>query len=405
MVKRLIPFVLIYALTLPGGSWAQDEGTEDLRRKTPSGQYVDPASFFRFHGYITLGYAQPQEDFGKIPNSSPQILVSGVSPRTGNNEGGFRNDAALFVGGEPFEGVSSVIEMHFVGNALDIVLTEAKIIWDLAEGGPATFRIVAGRYWWPFGIHNDEWFSAINRFAAISPGAAEVMPAHYNEVGVMGEGEFRVGPHAGLNYVLSAGNGVPGFEVPDAVRQSAFDYNSDRTLTGRVGLVLNHGGWFKGRFEIGLSGARGDLRVGQDTKRDPGDPHRYDADFQALGVDAVLDLQTLSVRSYYYKSEENLRAAPVSRLDRKGYTLEPALKLDFSAKELRNLDAITLFARYSMAEEETLSNTTIKRTQLGAGLMFHFTKAMQGKISYVAQREKQAEIDNDLFSFSLTAEF
>lgn len=98
---------------------AEPQDTEDLRRKTPSGQYIDPASFFRFHGYVTLTYAEPQAEFGSEIGVPPQILVSGRSPRTGENEGGFKNDGALFIGGEPFEGVGSVVELHFVGNALE----------------------------------------------------------------------------------------------------------------------------------------------------------------------------------------------------------------------------------------------------------------------------------------------
>jgi len=74
-------------------------------------------SYLWLFGYVSLSYAHPQADFGKIPNTAPQILVSSVSPRSGDNEGGFRNDGALFIGGEPFEGVGTVIELHFVGNA------------------------------------------------------------------------------------------------------------------------------------------------------------------------------------------------------------------------------------------------------------------------------------------------
>ena len=50
---------------------AEPQDTEDLRRKTPSGQYIDPASFFRFHGYVTLTYAEPQAEFGSEIGGSP----------------------------------------------------------------------------------------------------------------------------------------------------------------------------------------------------------------------------------------------------------------------------------------------------------------------------------------------
>ena len=182
-------------------SWSSDvkaDGQEDegdfmdsLRRSTPSGDYVDPASFFRFHGYISLSYTEAGKDLGPGAGGAPNILVSGPgpSPDTGKNEGGFRNDAALFVGGEPFEGVGGVIEIHFVGDADDPVLTEAKLTWNLIDREDHQLRVSGGRFWWPFGIHNGEWFSAINRFSLLSPAATGVVPVHYNEVGIKEKGE------------------------------------------------------------------------------------------------------------------------------------------------------------------------------------------------------------------------
>ena len=98
--------------------------------------------------------------------------------------------------------------------------TEAKLLCDIVEtedGHPFTFRLVGGRYWWSFGIHNDEWFSTINRFYLISPAAAEVVPAHYNEVGIMAEGEIKLADSFGANYAVSVGNGMPSFELMNNV--------------------------------------------------------------------------------------------------------------------------------------------------------------------------------------------
>ena len=58
------------------------------------------------------------------------------------------------------------------------MLTEAKLSWDLGEyigNDNLALRLVGGRYWWPFGIHNDEWFSAVNRFALLSPAATDAV--------------------------------------------------------------------------------------------------------------------------------------------------------------------------------------------------------------------------------------
>jgi hypothetical protein len=288
-MKKFVQFTVAVSVILcslssiVGAEENEGEGNimDALRRSTPSGQYIDPASFFRFHGYISLSYTEAGEELGPGAGGAPNILVGGPgpSPETGKNEGGFRNDAALFVGGEPFEGVGGVIEIHFVGDADDPVLTEAKLTWDLVDGEDFTFRVSGGRFWWPFGIHNGEWFSEVNRFSLLSPAATGVVPAHYNEVGIMGEGEKRLGDGLGLNYVVSVGNGMPGMGMMPNVRSTEFDTNDNRALTGRLGLVssgdLN--------AELGVSAHSSAFRT--------------DDDFTAFGPDLTLGWQALGLRS------------------------------------------------------------------------------------------------------------
>lgn len=53
-LKSAIPTLLALALYTPGAYGQTDKVSLDsLRRDTPSGQYIDPASFFRIHGYAT----------------------------------------------------------------------------------------------------------------------------------------------------------------------------------------------------------------------------------------------------------------------------------------------------------------------------------------------------------------
>ncbi len=319
-----LPVLFVLPLVASSGhAETDDEGDimDSLRRKTPSGQYIDPASFFRFHGYISLSYMHADDALGS--GGTPNILVSGPGPNalTGKNEGGFRNDAALFVGGEPFEGVGGVMEIHFVGDASDPVLTEAKMTWDVlsADDGDLTLRFAGGRFWWPFGIHNGAWFSAINNFSLLSPTATEVVPAHYNEVGVMAEGEFKVNDGLGLNYVAAIGNGVPGFGLMDNIQGTGADTNSNRTITGRVGLLLRNAG----DIEVGLSAASGELRSVGDVDM-AGTAEGYEGEFSAFGPDLTLSWQALSLRSYYYSSSEDLKGVAAGENDsisRSGYTV------------------------------------------------------------------------------------
>jgi len=386
--------------------FAQEETSEafldSLKRSTPSGQYIDPASFFRFHGYVSLSLANPQDDLGTENGRTPQILISGLSSRTGHNEGGFKNDAALFIGGEPIDGIGTVVEIHFVGDASNPVITEAKIVWHAIEkeGKPVRLRVIGGRFWWPFGIHNDEWFSAVNRFHLISPAAAEVLPAHFNEVGIMAEGEVRAGRYTGLNYVLSVGNGVSSFNLPDNVRSTQFDSNGNRTVTGRLGFVFNK----EVNLEIGFSGSTGDLRTGESNTFEVGDPRRYGADFSAYGPDAVLTYRGFGWRSYYYRSHENLANAAVSTLARDGLTVEPSYTFKTNNSVIPKL---TVLGRYSFANEEFLNGTTYRSLQYGFGINASINDQFTFKAGYLMQDEErqQPKYDNNLLSFSLTAEF
>lgn len=396
-------------LLFPAGRAAAQDSTvrrvpvDSLRRKTPSGQYTDPASFFRFHGYVTLGYSEPGADLGREAFASPQILLPGLSPRTGRNEGGFRNDAALFVGGEPFEGIGAVVEIHFVGNALDPVITEAKITYDAitAEHGKnGALRIVGGRFWWPFGIHNEEWFSAINRFSLVSPAAAEVVPAHYNEVGVMVEGELSLSPTWGANFVASVGNGVPSFEVMDNVGRTGFDENQSRTSTGRVSLAS----FGKVRVDLGMSGAYGTLRDGTVANPNPAVAEDFGGKFWALGPDLTLSWERVGFRGYFYASRELLDGAPRAHLDRYGFTAEPSVTLWRQPDGPR---AVSLVGRVSSATEETVLGTRLRRSQYGVAIDARVRRALYLRAGYTAQSEgKQAlRLDNNVASLSVTATF
>ncbi len=380
----------------------QDSTLHGLRRRTPSGEYTDPASFFRFHGYVTLSYTESGEDLGTDPGATPQILVPGPG-RRGEAQGGFRSDAALFVGGEPFENVAGLVEIHFVGNALDPVITEAKVTWDVVPveaGRRSAFRLIAGRFWTPFGIHNNEWFSALNRFSLVSPAAAEAVPAHVNEVGIMAEGETRVGTGSGINWVASLGNGVPGFDLMPNVMGTAQDADANRTVTGRVGFVTGS----RVQLSIGASGMTGTLRDGEDPSRAADDVLRYGADVQALGADLSLQSRRVNLRSYLYWSREDLDGAPVPELDRLGLTVEPSLTVWSSATSGR---AVELVGRASTAREETLSGLTHRRTQWALGVLARVRRMTWVRVGYVGQSEGRdlSSRSNDAFSLGVTTSF
>ena len=394
--------LLAFSLYTPVAYGQADElSLDSLRRETPSGQYVDPASFFRMHGYATLSYTANGPDVGKEVGTIPKILVNGVSPRTGENESGFRNDAALFVGGEPFDRVGTVLEIHFVGNGLNPVLTEAKFTYQLADADAHELVVSGGRFWWPFGIHNKEWFSSLNNFPVMSVAGAEVVPAHYNEVGLMAEGASVLSDSWGINYVGAVGNGVPSFDVMPNVTATASDADSNRSVTGRFALV--RGGTLG--LEIGMSGAAGGLRQGLDPSQPVDNVHRYDASFTAFGPDLTLTWSQVALSAYWYHSSEELTEAPLPELARDGFTIESSYRIPVTDND--RLSSVGLHARVSRAEEDNLAGGVYRRLEYSGAMSLEVTRAFDIQLAYVLQQEDRDApvVSNNILSLSFTAKF
>lgn len=370
-------------------------------RQTPSGRYADPSSFFMLHGYTTFTYADFQKGLDSVPGGTEQILVAGNSSRSGKHESGFRNDTALFIGSELTPSLTGLFEVHLVGTARDPVLTESKISWAPLETGDwqPSLRVVAGRYWWPFGIHNDEWFSAMNPFNLQSPAATEVVPAHYNELGVMLEGEWALTDTFGLNYLASVGNGVSSFELSDnTASASAFDNDSNRTFTGRIGLFP-----FGEHLALGASFSAGGLRRNTDASFALTDARRFEADFVAYGADATLTYGDLAVRGYWYFSEEDLDGASLKRLDRNGGTIDVLYTV---AHHVPIFKTISVKGRASTATDATLANGSFRRSQYGIGLNASPHEHFLLKSEYFIQDERGIdEVQDNGFTLSGTVEF
>ncbi len=384
---------------------AQLATTKDkLKRETPSGNYADQSSFFFLHGYSTVTYADLDKEQGSAPGETSQILISGTSTRSGKHESGFKNDTALFIGSELTQNLSGSFEVHFVGNARDPVITESKIMWapvEVKDEAPS-LRFVGGRYWWPFGIHNEEWFSALNNFNLLSPVAAEVVPAHVNEVGVMAEGEWDIAENFGINYLFSVGNGPTSFEMSDNVgasRSNSLDHDSNRMFTTRLGVFP----WIE-NLNFGFSFAKGALRRNTDTSFATTDARRYDADLTAYGVDTSYVYKKLDLRAYWYFSKEDLDGgASLESLDRNGGTIDVLYTL---TKDAPLFKEVILKLRASSATDVTLSDGTFRRSQYGFGVNARPHEHFLLKAEYFIQKEEDiTELDNDGFTLSGTVEF
>ena len=406
-VTSLALSILVFGSTAPQSLVGQGEAsdsatTKNVRRSTASGQYANPTGAFRLHGYATLTFSQNGDALGSEAGRTPQPFIPGTSPRSGINPFGFKQDAAVFIGGEPVRGIGTVIAVHFEGNALDPVVAEAKLTWELIgpDGGDATLRLTAGRFWRPLGQHDQEWFSALNAFTVLSTAAGEVVPAHYNEVGVMLEGEVVAGRDFGFNYLVAVGNGTPSFELTDNVEGTTFDENQNRTVTSRAGFAVRT----SVDVDVGFSITHGTMREGLSTTFDVTDPRRYGAELTAYGPDLSFRSRHFGLTGYYYRSRETLVGAPLPRLGRDGLTVEPRGILYPDAGNLTNL---SLHGRFSFSDESNLDGTTFWRIQYGWGASARVRELLIIKASYILQREKQdaARVANNIFVLALTAEF
>jgi hypothetical protein len=404
---RLVFGILLLCIFMIGtstvGSASQENNGVDLdqfKNNTPSEQYISPMADSFFHGYSTVTYADFGRQFSDEPTSTQQILVSGRSLRSGRVESGFQFDSTLIFGAAPSSSVLITTEVHFVRTALDPIITEAKIRWSPNRWAHQTWRtrLVIGRYWWPFGIHNEEWFSNVNRFSLISPAAAEVLPAHYNETGIMLEGEWAPNDRFAFNGLLSLGNGVASFDLLDNVLRTPYDENGNRTVTTRVGVFP-----FSKSLQIGLNFATGVLREGLNVSFQPTDPRRFGADFMAYGIDGTYRFWNFETRSYWYWSEENLEGASTPKLDRNGGTLEIIYNI---VKKTQEINGFRAQGRVGTAKEESLTNSTFRRIQYAFGFNWLMADGILLKLEYFLNNEAGiSEIDNNGFVSSVTANF
>lgn len=183
---------------------------------------------------------------------------------------------------------------------LTLAMTEATASWQMAKD---LLRVSGGLYWAPFGTVNKDWMSAQNMFS-LMPRASSAFPIHWNERGVRVDGALSFARSAGLNYVVSYGNGL---EVPDITGQIGYNRNDSMAFVGRVGLFPGLGD----KLDVGYSFARTELRPpGEaDVERPPVDPRRYDALIRAQGLDATFRAANATIRSYAIWSSEDLSPA------------------------------------------------------------------------------------------------
>ena len=336
---------------------APDHSAEPFRWESVAGGYIDPTSVFALHGYVNGVFASSSPDWTEPDPTRPgppgQLLV----PNT--DFASFQFDSGIILSSQISPRTAILVEVHAVTDpsgtgaagpgGLTLAMTEATASWQMAED---VLRLSGGLYWAPFGTVNKDWLAAQNLFS-LMPRASAAFPVHWNERGVRVDGALSFSEGAGINYVVSYGNGL---EVPNITGQIGYNRNDSMAFVGRVGLFPG----LAERLDVGFSFARTRLREPGEAEFDRplDDPRHFGALIRAQGLDANLRLADATVRSYLIWSSEDLSStAPEDPnpddLRHIGFLLEGVYLLKLSRPVL-SVGALAPKVRFDLAQIESL---------------------------------------------------
>ncbi len=391
-------FLLSFAFI--ANSHAQDiyEGTYQWR--IPGGQYIDPVSFFSLHGYVNGVYASASEQWKQGNMNGIGKPGHIIIPNT--NNASFNNDEAIWISSELGEKLFVMMELHVVNDpsgtgaagpgGITFVLTEANMRYELLKN---YLSVSIGTFWSVFGIQNQDWLGAQNLFSTI-PMASGAYLTHYNEKGIRLDGHFEHG-NWGFNYVMSVGNG---FNAYDISGYNSFDLNSNNAFNTRISV-------FPGQEEnlnIGLSYANG-LLFNQDLTANPQSIEFFDNNFEAIGLDALWQINRTKIRSYLISSTQKLTNPNESRnLNALGWMTEMSYRFDTSGK--LGIDAIIPKVRYDFLDKSEFDPQLSDQYQTtGLGLNFQIQKNFILSMDYNWINEQNTKLNNDRLILRASANF
>ncbi|MBI4575182.1 MAG: hypothetical protein HY722_02850 [Planctomycetes bacterium] len=343
-----------------------------LLRRDADGEGGSPVSI---GGWVNSGWSDMDQGWSQtnfLPGPANVLM-----PNTDNTS--FVANMAWMLDAEVSENVSAHFEQEFQSNGTAQYINEVNIGWQLCE--PA--RLVAGRFWSPFGILNKHWNGWENSFSML-PNASGVLPPHYVDTGAKFEGSLDLGG-MGLNYVAAATNGSSGFVDETTTAFAARDQNQNKTFTARGGLVLMD--QEDAYFEAGASWLNGDM---SDAAIGAG-ALAFPSDLRAFGVDAMATLGPADLRGYWATSTQNFGNAGATKptvedLDRTGLVAEAELTL---VPEAPILGEVRGKFRYDDAELATFqtNSPTRRKTVLGYGVSCYPEENFRIGAEYYTQHE------------------
>jgi len=176
--------------------------------------------------------------------------------------------------------------------------------------------------------------------------------------------------------------------------------NKHPTATATLGAVVEG----PVNVRLGVSGSSGQMRSGMSDAYADTQAEHYGAQMAAVGPFLLVEGGLLSLRSYYYASQERLRDAPIDAIDRAGFTVEPKLSVPI---EPTAVSAVEVFVRYSQASEGNLADDRLEYRQIAGGVNVRLPNQLSMHGGYALQQEGGivAEVDNNVAMFSMAAQF
>lgn len=356
--------------------------------------YGSPETFAEFHGFMSVLYADFEED-GKI----------------GGNNGDSTFDQHYFY----FNAIAKVRqnvtvfgEVEYEHRGEELALDRAFIDWGLL-GEHLSLRM--GKFYSPFGLELREYQYPVRKMTSRPFMARNLLFNEWTETGLNVYGrvgnkklsiEYDIAAVNGPNGDDPDGNGIPEIlEVGTSANPNVGgtgnakqnrDNNNSRTLIGRVSLNLPHG------IVLGASYSEGrysDQGVGEDK-------------FTLMGVDANFRMEGLDVRGEWVSRKADIPAAlvpavfPSDEMKSSSYYLQASYKMHLHKEGIEYIEPVV---RYDYLEpNDEVSDD--KRTRITLGMNYapypHFKFMAEWQIN---DQEASPDLKDNGFMLSATVDF
>lgn len=237
-------------------------------------------------------------------------------------------------------------------------------------------NIVAGKFIVPFGTFNVNHPAWINKVPGRPFGFDRVLPATYNDVGVMVRGGLPAGYLSRITYDVWAVNGLAGADGGDlrGMRDNNEDVDRGKFVGGRLAYVARMGLDIGGSVHTGKYDAANNLTV------------------TLFGADARYEIKGLEIRGEFVQANQDATAGD---LEKRGYYAQVAYLV---------VSTVEPTIRFSQMDFPGASNRDLREISVGVSIYPSDFAALRlfGRIN---KERSVTEVDNNEFIAQLTVGF